>query len=94
MDKLVEKEVTSKFRFHEFYCDHCGKYLGETEEDPSDSYYHSIGEYEIRMTIADSRLTKTGHLCDDCRIKLMDDIINKLKSDFNFKEEKLKMYPY
>ena len=64
---MIKTEVeirTKEVRTHHFYCDDCGKYLGESREY-DDGWYEDLGEFNMRF----GEYSISKHLCDDCREK-------------------------
>lgn len=68
MEKTENKIIKSTRIVHKFYCDKCGKYLGESEE-LSDGYYKEYGEYYIDFHIPkdDMWYVSKGYLCEKCK---------------------------
>lgn len=66
MEKILEKE-TRKLIIHEFYCDLCGKKIGESIE-LDDGYFTELNEVEfvIQNNYGSNRYSKKMHLCDNC----------------------------
>ena len=74
MEKSEIYEKTIKCVSHTFYCDKCNQLIGRVEEE-EDGYYKDLGEYELSFHIP-----KIGwfglnrHLCDECKIKLTEEV--------------------
>ena len=66
MEKIKPVEETTIKTVHEFYCDLCGKFLGDSTEDDSDGYFDDIGQHSWEICMGDYLLKKEGHYCDDC----------------------------
>jgi len=68
MEKILEKERIEKLMIHEFYCDLCGKKIGESVEF-DDGYYEELNEvkFVIQNAYGSNRYSKKLHLCDICR---------------------------
>lgn len=62
-----KKEVVICTTIIEYFCDNCGKKLGEVEEE-SDAYPYSYGDYEL----TGGKIDWVGHLCNECIKKLED----------------------
>lgn len=78
MEKVEEKIVEEKRKIHKFYCDKCGKYLGNAEEY-YDGYYEEI-EYVIqRIVINGKQYLYKRHLCDKCKENFYKDLGNVLE---------------
>ena len=69
---------------HKFYCDKCGKCLGESEEC-DDGYYKSYGKYKVEFKL-DHWYTLEKCLCEKCAEEKNDQILHALK-DLGFKLE-------
>ena len=72
-------------RMHYFYCDECGKYLGQSLEY-NDGYYEELGKFELQCYI-DNRYILHKHLCKECESKLLLEIERELRK-LGFKPEK------
>ena len=69
---MEQVKVTPRYyeeRVHHFYCDGCGKYLGQSLEY-NDGWYEEIGVFELKCYI-DSRYILHKHLCKECEGKLL-----------------------
>ncbi len=67
MEKHIEVKKNITINEIEFYCDDCGKFLGETEEC-DDGYYEEIGKFVVKFNFGGwYKLEK--HLCDACKEK-------------------------
>lgn len=79
MDQIVTTKRIIEDRTHKFYCDECGKFLGESTEY-SDGYYEKFGEvprhdmpqYNHILGIH-IKLSKTC-LCDECLEKKQEEV--------------------
>mgnify|MGYP006996291507 CR=1 FL=1 len=78
MEKVEEKIVEAKRKIHKFYCDKCGKYLGENEEY-DDGYYEDIGYVIKRIVVNEKQYLYKRHLCDKCKEKFYEDLGNVLE---------------
>lgn len=79
MEKITSKEVKSILNTHNFYCDMCGKHLGNTEEY-NDGYYKTIGDYDLKFNVNSEWYSLHCNLCVECRAKMREGIINALLS--------------
>lgn len=86
MDKKISYEAVVKKIKHEFYCDKCNKFLGESTEY-DDGYYPEHGRREYSVNI-NGWLKFRGHLCDECNEFFVNKIRTLLINNFNFKEDK------
>ena len=76
MEKIEIIETTSELIKHHFWCDECGKYIGNTEE-LDDGYYETPGEYEVNFYLNGwYKLEKT--MCSACCKSFSDRIRNSL----------------
>ena len=80
MDKIETFERVVEERIHHFFCDDCGKFLGESKEW-EDGYYEELGIFSTRY--GSYHIKK--HLCDKCRDKFDDKIIQTL-TDLGFQK--------
>lgn len=85
MEKIVSKEIKSILNTHNFYCDMCGKHLGNTQEY-DDGYYATIGDYDLEFNINEEWYKLHRNLCVECRTKFREEIINILLSKGFVKE--------
>jgi len=66
MDKITTKEILVKKVYHNFYCDHCNKFLG-TRIEEDDGYYREPEGSDVSMSMPfDISDHFVGLLCDDC----------------------------
>lgn len=90
MQKFKKKKKT--VNVIEFYCDDCGKFLGQSEEY-DDGYIPEIGEYKEEFYLHEFngwyRINKT--LCDECKDKLLAKIDAELRN-LGFKPDKEQTY--
>jgi hypothetical protein len=91
MDKIIIKEVTAKKVYHNFYCDHCDKFL-DTCIEADDGYYRDPnGGNEVRMCMPfDTSNPFVGLLCDDCMKEFRDKIdttIINIAREYGLKSE-------
>lgn len=47
-----------------FYCDECGKYLGE--EEAYEDYWSQPGEFELSLNLCGGWYKLKKHFCSDC----------------------------
>lgn len=83
MEKLIEKEVTKKIVYREYYCDHCNKFLTKIEDN--DMCY--MASYRFKASIgANVEVRKV--LCKECADKFTQDIkeLYKILNDYGFRE--------
>ena len=79
MSENVKKQIIKQERYtHEFYCDKCDKFLGETSEY-DDGWYPTLGRYRQSFCIKGEWYTLEICLCDECAKNMTDDIINALQ---------------
>ena len=78
MEKVEERIVEEKRKIHKFYCNKCGKYLGEIEEY-YDGYYEEIGYVVQRIVINGKQYLYKGHLCNKCKENFYKDLGNVLE---------------
>ncbi len=83
MEKIKIK--TEKINIHQFYCDNCNKFLGESEEY-DDGYVYEIGEFKEHFRFAGQWYSLRKTLCEDCQKKLIENIKKSLK-ELGFEEE-------
>lgn len=79
MQKIETIKVKRDQVKHQFYCDHCNIYLGETIEY-DDGYYPELGEFELSFHTPSGWYRINKCLCDTCRNKLLTEIENTLVS--------------
>jgi hypothetical protein len=90
MDKIETKEIKVEKVYHNFYCDHCEKFLG-TRIEADDGYYIEPDGRDVRMTMPFDRSKEfVALLCDDCikefRDKL-DSTIISIAHEYGLKPE-------
>ena len=90
MDKVTTKEVLVKQVYHNFYCDHCNKFLG-TRIEADDGYYREPDGSTVRVTMPfDTSTQFTGLLCDDCMKEFkdkLDTILISIAHEYGLKSE-------
>lgn len=86
MDKVERYAVEVIKRKHEFYCDNCGEFLGESEEY-EDGYYEQKGEYHEEFYICETFFSIKKHVCDKCKRKFEKEIADCL-ADLGFERRK------
>lgn len=70
MEKVRTRQITKIQATHEFYCDECGKFIGEAIEF-DDGYVPTLGRCEWKANIGTWYRLKRN-LCDGCK-----DIVEK-----------------
>ena len=81
-----EKEVVIHTTIIEYFCDNCGKKLGEVEEE-SGVYPYSYGDYEL----AGGKIDWVGNLCNECIQKLEDrleEVTDLVGAEFHLHDSK------
>lgn len=87
----MHKTRTAKYEveetIHQFYCDVCDEFLGESQEY-EDGYYEKHGEYEIKFYMEP---TKTWYhlkkcLCKTCRDKFNTRLTTQIE-EMGFKKD-------
>lgn len=79
MDRVKKEVRTHIAQCHSFFCDECGKFLGESVEF-ADGYYEKFGQVpRPKMPLEDRILGMRFKpaqtcLCDDCLAKKQDDV--------------------
>ena len=84
---MEQVKITPKYceeRTHWFYCDECGKYLGESHEY-DDGWYETFGKFELSIYM-DRKYNLHKYLCEICKHKLMLEIEENLRR-LGFKTE-------
>lgn len=83
MEKEIEKEITVKETTHQFYCDKCGKYLGESNEY-RDGWYDKLGYLEIsfynRLFSPHGTYCIRKNFCEKCKDNFINQLSNSLES--------------
>lgn len=79
MEKVEERIVEKKRKIHKFYCNKCGKYLGEIEEY-YDGYYEEIGYISQRVVVNETPYYYKGHLCSKCKEEHYKELSNLLET--------------
>lgn len=72
--KTIEKEEIK----HEFYCDECNKFLGQSTEY-DDGFYIRYGAIEHRIYARGNYYVLKMHLCDECHKKKMNKVFETLE---------------
>ena len=85
MEKIEISPRYYEEKMHHFYCDGCGKYLGQSLEY-DDGWYEEIGALELKF-YTDSRYILHHQLCKECEGKLLLEIERDLRK-LGFKTEK------
>lgn len=79
MKKERKETVSQEIKYHEFYCDGCGKKLGESVE-LDDGYYDCYGDYEQSFYIKGfARLNLRKNYCISCAQKKDREIVKALR---------------
>ena len=73
MEKTIKK--------HKFYCDGCGKKIGESTEDKDSGCYMTFGEIEFRFM----GRKFTGCFCAECEERKIEEIFRKIR-ELGFEE--------
>lgn len=84
-EKIITRETKSTVTMHQFYCDECGSYIGESFES-DDGYYKKLGDFEQQYYIDNKRYSLQGTLCLDCRKKLIQRVAKALEK-IGFRKE-------
>lgn len=85
MEKITT--ISREIIVHKMYCDECGGYIGESEEN-EDGYYTPFGVYEREFYMpVYGRYNIKKTLCTSCREKT-DKEINNALIDLGFKKGK------
>ena len=79
MEKVITEIRKKEENKHQFYCDNCNKYLGETQEY-EDGYYPKIGEFELSFYLPDGWYKVEKCLCEECKNNYIDKLRDVLKS--------------
>ena len=79
LEKIEEIIVEEKRKIHKFYCNKCGKYLGEIEEY-YDGYYEEIGYISQRVVVNETPYYYKGHLCSKCKEEHYKELSNLLET--------------
>lgn len=77
MEKKRIHRKTISSTIHEFYCDDCGQYIGESTEC-DDGYYKKLGNVDLDVYIFAYCYELNKCLCNSCRKKLSSNIENNL----------------
>jgi hypothetical protein len=90
MDKIITKEIQVEKVYHNFYCDHCDKFLG-TRIESDDGYYREPDGSSVRICMPfDSSKQFLGLLCDDCMKEFkdkLDTILTNIAHEYGLKSE-------
>lgn len=85
MEQIKHKKVENIANIHEFYCDGCGGYLGESEEY-NDGYYAQPGDFNLGLyTTQWFRVRK--HFCFECKEKFLNKL-NDFLLECGFEKER------
>lgn len=85
MEKIITESRTREVVKHSFYCDHCAKYLGTTEEY-DDGWYAELNKFEFSANI-DEKYVIEKCLCDECRQTFVTHLKSVLEG-IGFKKER------
>lgn len=78
MEQVKTKPRYYEKREHNFYCDGCGKYLGQSLEY-DDGWYEELGKFESQCFIDSGYYILHKHLCKKCEGKLSLEIEENLR---------------
>lgn len=85
MDKIETQTKTIEQRYHNFYCDVCGKYLG-TSAECEDGWYQTLGGFGLKWHTPAGWYYTEKCLCDECREKYLSEVYAGLEQ-LGFKKE-------
>lgn len=69
MERMVRYPKYMNTISHEFYCDMCQEFLGQSVEH-EDGWYSKIGDYHLRFHAPEvGWFYSDKHLCDSCKHK-------------------------
>lgn len=86
MQKVEERKIEVERRVYSFYCDGCGKFLGESEEW-DDGYVPDTGTFWHNIFFNDYWYRLKKCFCPECEEKQIRKTIETLKR-LGYKEEK------
>lgn len=75
MEKTREEERVEII--HEFYCDKCGAFIGESDEY-DDGWYEEPGEYSWDIRGAAGTWNMKGHYCQACFEKVNYQVVSTI----------------
>lgn len=79
MEKVETKIIQTEDRRHHFYCDNCGRYLGNTVEH-WDGYYAELGKFELQMYVPRGWYKLKKCFCNNCKDKFLDNVYASLET--------------
>lgn len=81
MEKIETIITTIEKNYHQFYCDECGSFIGESFEY-EDGYYQEQGEYTIKTFIEakDTWFKLRKCYCDKCKDKFTNNFVEILEN--------------
>lgn len=78
MEKIIPIKKTITENKHQFFCDGCGQFLGESCEY-DDGYYKRFGNYGPSINV-NSRIYSMDKLfCDECAEKVEQELLQVIK---------------
>lgn len=78
MDKTTVQQKTIISTLHDFYCDDCGTYIGQTKENDN-GYYERLGDIDFEIYVFNDRFRLIKCLCDSCKYNFIQNLKNELK---------------
>lgn len=78
LNTIISLAIHTYVQIHEFYCDQCGKFLDESEED-DDGYYEQYGELTQSVLLFGHWYDLEMCLCDECFEKKKKEILDGIK---------------
>ena len=85
MEKQIKKQHIVNLVSHKFYCDRCGKLIGEVNECLEDGWYPILGEYKRKYRASKGWLELNKNYCDSCA-EMIDYQIELTLKEFGFKD--------
>ena len=85
MEKVRIEEITEEQEIWEFYCDHCGKKLGETKKEPY-KCRDTLGDFFSGIKVEGVWYTCSKCFCPKCREEFLDKYIKTIK-ELGFKKQ-------
>lgn len=82
MEIEIKKTKNIEDFIHQFYCDRCGNFLGESKEHP-DGWYEKLGEFERKYNCGNGWLKLNKCYCEKCA-KIIDWQINETLRELGF----------
>lgn len=78
MDKIIPIKRTITENKHQFFCDECGQFIGESYEY-DDGYYQEFGNYTPDVEINHVGYSLGKLLCDKCEEKAERELLQAIK---------------